>query len=297
VETIVSPVEDVNFRQFDGIFLLHASPPCQNFSIARSKAIGKHADAEAGSHVLRAVKEASPVVVTIENVRGYVGSQPWRELSKGLQELGYIPSYDYDTPFEMAKYGVPQSRVRIFAKFIRRDRLQYFREVSYQPALIGGREGRESFYWFGLEPRRHPRNIGWLEAIADIVRDFPKKELPLWVRKEIEKKGIEFRDRALLIPTVGVGTGSFSVRDQDLPTFTIRAFGGSGHWCRFKAYLPDLGIVEIPIRGLQRFMTVRDDFYLPQRKSDAGRILGNGVPVAFGKEVFSRIAEQYEGRP
>jgi DNA (cytosine-5)-methyltransferase 1 len=93
--------------------LLAGCPPCQGFSTLRTQNGSKrNADRRntLARELLRFATVFMPQAVMMENVPGLVGKLAFRELIRGLTQLGYIVKWDIR---DVADYGVPQRRRRL----------------------------------------------------------------------------------------------------------------------------------------------------------------------------------------
>ena len=116
------------------IDLLAAGPPCQGFSrIGRGKLNSLSGKVDAFLHdprnqlyrrALEFVDVLKPKAVLLENVPGIIhlaGTNIAEVICKALSDLGYSARY---TLLNAARYGVPQSRERVFILGIREDMAQ-----------------------------------------------------------------------------------------------------------------------------------------------------------------------------
>jgi DNA (cytosine-5)-methyltransferase 1 len=87
-------------------------PPCQPFSV-RGRQDGLRDGRDGFPIFIRAVQQVQPDIFVFENVRGLMYKNKWylEEIIQALRELGYIVEYQL---INMAKYGVPQRRERVF---------------------------------------------------------------------------------------------------------------------------------------------------------------------------------------
>lgn len=100
---------------------LHASPPCQSFSIARAGSRPNISederfinDMKLVDKTLDIIKHVNPKFVTFENVPKYLGSPHFQKIKETLTSEGYC----YEVKVIDAKYFfTPQSRVRLIALF------------------------------------------------------------------------------------------------------------------------------------------------------------------------------------
>ena len=93
--------------------ILFASPPCQQWSLARSKQAPERIDAEIGTIVCHYIEVLQPRFVFVENVRGYAKSRSLQHIKNTLSNLGYW----FDCAVvNAADYGVPQVRERLLLR-------------------------------------------------------------------------------------------------------------------------------------------------------------------------------------
>lgn len=132
--------------------------------------------------------------------------------------------------------------------------------------------------------------------------------------------------KALLLQKVGARDGKIQVKEAEQQSFTIRALGGSRHWeqctgllvsgisdgfrkselpsttvttsCGGKiaiAHIEDLldiaQVVSVPPRWLARFQSVPDSYLLPEKKSLASVVIGNGVPCLLAYKIAALTLE------
>jgi DNA (cytosine-5)-methyltransferase 1 len=114
-KTFIEDIRLVNYaelaRQIGRLFWLHASLPCTRASLANSKGGEGLLDLQLAQAVLRAVRALKPSFVTLENVVQYRRFKSFLFIEKALKALGYNVKH---WVFNMADYGVPQTRRRLF---------------------------------------------------------------------------------------------------------------------------------------------------------------------------------------
>ena len=110
---------------FTGVDLIVGGPPCQGFSVAGPSQYGKLDDRNnLVLEYLRFVKVINPNMVVMENVKNFInGKLPSKDkvidvVSNILDELGYDINIEI---LYAPKFGVPQSRTRVFVIAIKRD--------------------------------------------------------------------------------------------------------------------------------------------------------------------------------
>lgn len=116
--------------------LLCACPPCQGMSSARSKR-GKHDDADAGSRdernllvtiIAKVASRLQPSLVVVENVPAFFSRKVHHPKDgKPVSAANYLITalskdyIAYPLVADLCEFGVPQSRIRAFLTFVRRD--------------------------------------------------------------------------------------------------------------------------------------------------------------------------------
>lgn len=168
----VGDVLDANPDDFPDCDLLHASPPCPSFSVA--KADGKETDHDIAMarKVAEFVTVKRPRLFTLENVRGYKDSQSFTIICEALRAAGYKWRV---VVLNSADFGVPQTRMRLFI-LAGRDHLP----PEPRPTHQKGAEGQPTLFEVRL-----PKWIGWYEAIGDLVEGLPESKFAEWQLKRL----------------------------------------------------------------------------------------------------------------
>lgn len=217
----VASVADVDYTPYRDIedLLLHGSPPCQNFSQARSKHLPAHADADVGLEMVRAAAECRPRLITLENVPGYLKSDVFRQICQGFAQLGYVaivhPATKDHHVYSWDKLGGPQGRRRLMARWVRRDCLD--------DLPIEGRDLFATHCWgWALEPIARP-TAGWYAAITDLLAVMPDGKLAPWQERALIKGGWLSEDGRLLVGKMKHSTRGVVAAAGDDPSFTVTA--------------------------------------------------------------------------
>jgi site-specific DNA-cytosine methylase len=95
--------------------------------------------------------------------------------------------------------------------------------------------------------------------------------------------------RALLVS----GTADCGVRESEEPSSTVVATVGAKA-AMDRAMLPSGRVVSLTPRALARLMGLGDTYILPDRRSVACRILGNGVAIPMVNAVAGQFIEMLE---
>jgi DNA (cytosine-5)-methyltransferase 1 len=131
------------------IDVVFGGAPCQGFSMIGKRAFDDVRN-QLVSHYVRLVRELQPKYCVFENVKGLTLGKHRQFLNELVTELK-TSGYDVLLPYEVlnaAKYGVPQSRERLF--------------------LIAAREG--------LAAPEYPKRIDCSVSVRDAILDLPNAE-------------------------------------------------------------------------------------------------------------------------
>jgi len=297
---------------------LHASPPCPNFSVAKTGGKEQPEDVAMAEAVCWFIEYKRPKTFSLENVIAYRKSQSLARIVSALQNLGYMIDIQN---LNAADFGVPQTRRRMI---LRASRLGLLRPY----------------------PKPVPW-VGWYTAIEDILDTLPDSQFAPWQIARLPK---EYKDSFILrnnvwgreergaghyfsdapSPTVIASTpvpkafivntqeshgrdGEFTARAEEEPISTIAASAGIG---RHKAFIVDgqstsritvrdgdepsfsmtasadkflpraqIGrVVKMTVQALGRFQTVPDDY-----KGITVKINGNGVPCLMARRIMESM--------
>lgn len=273
--------------------VLFASPPCQQWSAARSSSAPKREDAEIGIVLCRYLEALRPKYVFLENVRGYARSQSLFKIEQTLYTLGYWIDRQI---IDAADFGVPQNRVRLVLRAVR---------GGFPPSLPAKEKKR-----------------GWYEAIADILPMLELSELTAWQEKRlppnllsyflIDRKNtasqqtsiVESIERsaalvrgsscrgfpqAVIVERTGIRARKLKFRWAEEPAWTIRCSittdGQGNNRSRFIDVILPGRVLQLSVRALARFQSFPDWYVLPERVALAGRIIGNAVPPLMARSL------------
>jgi DNA (cytosine-5)-methyltransferase 1 len=135
---IEGDVRNVSGRDYRGVDLVAGGVPCPPFSIA-SKQLGETDERDLFPQALRLVREARPLAVMLENVRGFASAKfgDYRaRLLAELDSLGYEPDWQL---LLASGYGVPQLRPRFVLVAMKRRHARRFcwPEPAGTPPTVG----------------------------------------------------------------------------------------------------------------------------------------------------------------
>lgn len=162
----------------------HASPPCPNFSVAKTNGGETEHDIQLADAVCWFIRNKARQTITIENVMAYSKSESFKRIMKTLEDCGYFVEW---SNLNAADFGVPQTRRRLIVRASRELLKPYPAPVKW---------------------------VGWYEAIEDLIPTLPETEFAPW---QMERLPEEYRDFL-------IGQGSRSIpRESHLPSDTITA--------------------------------------------------------------------------
>jgi DNA (cytosine-5)-methyltransferase 1 len=188
----VANILDCDPHDFQCVDLLHASPPCPNFSAAKVNRAETENDIAVADKVAEFIRIVKPRAVTIENVRDYARAESYRRILTALSDLGFM--YDAQV-LNAADFGVPQTRLRLIVRAV---------HGAFVPSLPA------PVKW-----------VGWYEAIADLVDTLPETTFAEWQMKRLPEE----ITRSFL--TDGMNTSRpATVRTDEKPAMTIQAARG-----------------------------------------------------------------------
>ena len=318
---ITANIIDVDPATLSGVDVLHASPPCPNFSVAKQGGTETAADIALANKVAEYIDVLRPRIFTLENVTAYHRSTSWSLIRERLYECGYWLDVAI---LKAADFGVPQTRKRMIVRAIRGE-------------------------WVPMLPQPEPW-IGWYAAIDDLISTLPDTTLANWQIKRLPEEIIssfmiggggcrDISEPAHCVTTTSaLGTravlvngtdaqGSTVPRPRGSPAFTVIA---AQHKGMPKALLPILignnanatsgtdiyvsalrpaqtvrtttdgravlpgRIVKITPRCLARFQSFPDWYELPDSTTLAVRGIGNAVPPLMYEKIIRQLVNYLE---
>lgn len=268
--------------------LLHMSPPCPNFSVAKAGRSETAHDIALAEKAAEFIRVLSPRSITVENVTAYRNSRSYQIILKAITDGGYM--YDAEI-LNSADYGVPQTRRRFIIRATR---------GLLRPMPAPGR-------W-----------IGWYEAIEDLIDTLPASEFAPWQLARLPEKWqtvlinptrnsfewIQESDAMTVdrpAPTITIGNESDTryrafivdqlngshlipaIRIDDEPIMTVGIHNAKHPAPR--AWLSYGRVVKMTPRALARFQSFPDWYQLPEKTSLARKIVGNAVPPLMYKKI------------
>lgn len=239
--TLRQAAQDVRWEALEAPGLLWASPPCPNFSQAKTGGEETPLDHAIAESVCRALRTLQPRTFVLENVIGYRQSKSLAHIRGELDRLGYWSVVEH---VNAADFGVPQTRRRLILRAVR---------GGLVPQLPG------AVPW-----------VGWFAAIADLIPTLPVSKFAAWQLARLPE--------ALTHSSLLVGGGNTQLaqvdskaRQPEQPSFTV--FAGNGSASNTRAFIVDS-------QNAGRAITTRDA-HEPMYTVVAGATAKAGAPRAF----------------
>lgn len=215
------------FARWAGVDLLQASPPCPNFSRAKTGGYETVLDVRLAGAVCRAVRVIRPRTFLLENVRGYVHSASYARIVATVQALGYTI---HAAILNSADYGVPQTRERLILRAVR---------TGPVPALLPTHRKRGD--WFSAPW------VGWYAAIEDLVDTLPSSTFAPW---QLARLPALLADMGVLVDSRNSGQEYGKLhRTGNEPALTVTTVTRPSHMPRAFLYPPGDGDGTTPLRG------------------------------------------------
>lgn len=206
-------------------------------------------------HLYRIISEKRPKYFLAENVRGILSlgkGEVIKSIIKDFEKAGYKVKYQV---FNMADYGVPQSRVRVI--------------------ISGTRKDIEEDFTF---PEKTHEKSDWV-TIGDILMDFPEPEDDDSIKNHVYSK-------------YKVTNRNFTGHRQtnpNKPSPTILARGnGKGGVC---AIQHPKNHRRMSVRESALIQTFPMDFEFVGSMTSMYRQIGNAVPVLFGEKLGKQLSK------
>jgi len=252
-------IKDISISDIPLADVIVGGFPCQGFSQANLLRTVDDERNDLYRFFLGAVVEKQPKYFIAENVRGILSLDSGRAIRRIVEDFenaGYLVTV---TLANLADYGVPQTRQRVF--------------------IVGQRKDIGDTMLFHFPPITHGRNgvpKSWV-SIKEALDGYPDPDKPNGCINHVYSSyKVEFRDF----------TGHRAT-DPDKPCPTILARGnGKGGVCAIPHYN---GNRRLTIRESATIQTFPEDFEFVGQMNSCYRQIGNAVPVMFarllGKEL------------
>ena len=251
---ICADIKDIDITDIPQADIIVGGFPCQGFSQANLLRSVEDERNQLYKFFLEAVISKLPKFFIAENVRGILSldkGNAIKQIVSDFENAGYIVTV---TLVNMADYGVPQTRQRVFIIG------QHIKNV-----------GESMLFKFPL--KSHGKNgqpLSWI-SIKDALDHYPDPDKPNeYINHIYSSYKVEYRNF----------TGH-RLTDPDKPSPTILARGnGKGGVCAIPHYN---GTRRLTIRESAAIQTFPDDFEFIGQMNSCYRQIGNAVPARFAK--------------
>jgi DNA (cytosine-5)-methyltransferase 1 len=288
---LMAPIDvaDVDVRRLSPVDLFLFGFPCNDFSmVGKSRGL----DGRFGPlyrHGVRYIDRHRPLAFVAENVAGLRDSRagaaaPLEVIVRALRDAG--GGYDVVPHlYRLERYGVPQTRHRVFIVGVRRDLGITFRPPAPTHPLhaISCQEAME-------EPPIAPGTANHAErrltpAVVARLAHIRRGE-NIWQAQELGRIPTELRIKA----TGAAMSQIYRRLDPTLPSYTVTGSGGGGtyvyHWDEPRM---------LTNRERARLQTFPDDFAFEGRTAAVRRQIGMAVPPRAAALIIGALLEDLTG--
>lgn len=250
---VCEDITKVKFESVPDADVIVGGFPCQGFSVANLRRAANDERNTLYLEFIRAVKIKQPKYFIAENVKGILsldGGNAIQTIIRDFSEIGYMVDMKL---FNMADYGVPQTRQRVI--------------------IVGQRKDLGPNFLFQFPTPTHNKTgplKPWV-SIKETLDHFPDPDLPNDVLNHTYSAyGVKYRNFTAHRPT-----------NPDYPSPTILARGnGKGGVCAIPHYN---GKRRLTVRESAAIQTFPDDFEFKGSMTSCYRQVGNAVPPLFSK--------------
>ncbi|MCK8827061.1 DNA cytosine methyltransferase [Natroniella acetigena] len=266
-------IESCEIPEADGII---GGPPCQSWSIAGSLGGIDDNRGKLFYEYIRVLRDKKPKFFFAENVSGITYKNNIDEFKKILsiiEDIGYKVEYK---KINVADYGVPQTRKRVF--------------------IVGYRNDLDLIFNFDNLKQRDRKTLR--DAISDLPEPLPAKDKNYTNSEKLDINAHEYY--------IGGFSSRYMSRNRrrgwDEQAYTVEA---SGRHAKIHPSAKPMVKVEkdnwkfqddnyrrLSIRESARIQTFPDDFkFFYEKLNDGYKMVGNAVPVKMAKVLAKQIKQ------
>lgn len=258
---ILAPIENVSSEEIPNCDVVVGGFPCQGFSQANRLRVGDDPRNSLYKEFLRVITDKQPKWFLAENVRGILsldGGEAIKKIEADFSKAGYRVQKRL---FNIADYGVPQSRRRVIIAGTRKD-LPAILDYAYPEPTHDGKGLGNLMKWVSIGA-----------ALESIPEPESEHQLVNHICSQYKVTNRNF-------------TGHRTT-DPNKPSPTILARGNGGG-----------GVCAIQHPNNHRRMSIREqaivqtfplDFEFVGQMNSCYRQVGNAVPVLFGKYLGEQL--------
>ncbi len=261
---VLDDIRNIDFDSVPKCDIVVGGFPCQGFSVANQKRNAKDERNHLYKYFISAIQSLRPKFFIAENVKGILSLDKGKAIETIISDFeaeGYAVRFKL---FNMADYGVPQTRQRVI--------------------IVGQRKDLASEFLFNFPPPTNNKDgIGmpvW-KSISEAISHFTDPDIPNDFPNHIYSKyKVVFKNFTAHRKT-----------DATKPSPTILARGnGKGGVCAIPHYN---GLRRLTIRESAAIQTFPDDFEFVGAMNSCYRQVGNAVPVHFALTIGTRMVETF----
>ena len=250
--------------------ILCAGFPCQAFSISGKQLGFEDSRGTLFFDVARIAKEKQPKVMFLENVKNLArhdGGKTLAVIKKTLDEIGYDV---YDKVLDASKFGVPQSRKRIYIVCFRKD-------LKVKDFTFPKEE----------KVKKHVEDILMPDSET---KKYEVRRNDVFMNNNIKEK---YSDTPLRIGIVNKGGQGERIYSPLGTAITLSAYGG-GAGAKTGLYRVNGRIRKLAPRECARLDGFPENFKIAERDNIAYKQFGNSVVVDVLKKIMKSALEKEE---
>lgn len=250
--------------------ILCAGFPCQAFSISGKQLGFEDSRGTLFFDVARIAKEKQPKVMFLENVKNLArhdGGKTLAVIKKTLDEIGYDV---YDKVLDASKFGVPQSRKRIYIVCFRKD-------LKVKDFTFPKEE----------KVKKHVEDILMPDSET---KKYEVRRNDVFMNNNIKEK---YSDTPLRIGIVNKGGQGERIYSPLGTAITLSAYGG-GAGAKTGLYRVNGRIRKLAPRECARLDGFPENFKIAEKDNIAYKQFGNSVVVDVLKKIMKSALEKEE---
>lgn len=278
----LSDITKIDAKELPNFDILCAGFPCQSFSIAGKKKGFEDARGTMFFEICRIIKEKSPDVIFLENVKNlsiHDKGNTLKVIISHLEELNYTVSWQV---LNAKDFGVPQNRERTIIVGLKNKKFD-FSKIHKTPT-----ESMKPFL-------DNSNNFVYLSNVEYTLIDKPKKQTKSGLifcgyrNKNVRTKGVSNID--LNLSRVHKQPNRIYSIDGTHPTLSSQEISGRYF------ILTENGVRKLTIDECFRFMGFPEDFKKEAKISVLYKCIGNSVAIPMIQEIAKQILEQIQKDP
>lgn len=267
----LSDITKVDERDIPNHDILCAGFPCQAFSISGKQKGFNDTRGNLFQEVVRIAKYHKPELLFLENVKNlerHDGGKTFQVIKRHIENIGYTMYYKV---LNASKYGVPQSRERIYMVCIRKD----LDNKNFQ----------------------FPKSVNNIKCVEDILlKNGEEKQFIIHKKYELKYKNKQVNDFAIYHKPLRVGTvnkGGQGDRIYDIrgQAITLSAEGG-GTGSKTGLYLIDGEVRKLHPRECARLMGYPEWYIINKSINQAYKQFGNSVVVDVLQYIIKEVIDE-----